>query len=62
MQPYGLLAQGRQILDELFPGFTEALVARGGLSGDIETEVAVDVVSGQARHNVDGYGFARINP
>lgn len=42
VHPHGLLARGRQILDELFPGFTEALVAQGGLSGDIGTEVAVD--------------------
>jgi 2-polyprenyl-6-methoxyphenol hydroxylase-like FAD-dependent oxidoreductase len=42
VHPHGLLARGRQILDELFPGFTEALVAQGGLNGDIGTEVAVD--------------------
>ena len=42
VHPHGLLARGRQILDELFPGFTQALVAQGGLSGDIGTEVAVD--------------------
>jgi 2-polyprenyl-6-methoxyphenol hydroxylase-like FAD-dependent oxidoreductase len=40
--PHGLLARGRQILDQLFPGFTEAMVAQGGLAGDIGTEVAVD--------------------
>src|SRR6187402_2668015 len=42
MHPHGLLARGSQILDELFPGFTKALVAQGGLSGDIGTEVGVD--------------------
>src|SRR5687768_16079458 len=42
VHPHGLLARGSQILDELFPGFTETLVAQGGLSGDIGTEVAVD--------------------
>ncbi len=42
LQPHGLLARGRQILDELFPGFSHALVAQGGLAGDIGTEVAVD--------------------
>ncbi len=42
VHPHGLLARGRQILDELFPGFTAALVAQGGLSGDIGVEVAVD--------------------
>ncbi len=42
IHPHGLLARGRQVMDELFPGFTDALVAQGGLSGDIGTEVAVD--------------------
>jgi 2-polyprenyl-6-methoxyphenol hydroxylase-like FAD-dependent oxidoreductase len=42
LQPHGLLARGRQILDELFPGFTDELVVQGGLRGDIGTEVAVD--------------------
>jgi 2-polyprenyl-6-methoxyphenol hydroxylase-like FAD-dependent oxidoreductase len=42
VHPHGLLARGSQILDELFPGFTEALVAQGGLSGDIGAKVAVD--------------------
>jgi 2-polyprenyl-6-methoxyphenol hydroxylase-like FAD-dependent oxidoreductase len=42
VHPHGLLARGGQILDELFPGFTEALVAQGALSGDIGTHVAVD--------------------
>jgi 2-polyprenyl-6-methoxyphenol hydroxylase-like FAD-dependent oxidoreductase len=42
LHPHGLLARGCQILNELFPGFSEALVAQGGLSGDIGTEVGVD--------------------
>lgn len=42
VHPHGLLARGSQILDELFPGLTEALVAQGGLSGDVGTEVAMD--------------------
>ena len=37
VHPHGLLAQGRMILDELFPGFTDTLVVQGGLSGDIGT-------------------------
>jgi 2-polyprenyl-6-methoxyphenol hydroxylase-like FAD-dependent oxidoreductase len=40
--PHGLLARGRQVLDQLFPGFTQALVAQGGISGDIGTDTAVD--------------------
>ena len=42
IHPHGLLARGRQVLDELFPGFTDALVAQGALSGDVGSEVAVD--------------------
>jgi 2-polyprenyl-6-methoxyphenol hydroxylase-like FAD-dependent oxidoreductase len=32
---HGLLARGREALEELFPSFTEEMVARGALSGDI---------------------------
>jgi 2-polyprenyl-6-methoxyphenol hydroxylase-like FAD-dependent oxidoreductase len=41
-QPHGLLARGRQVLDGLFPGFSEALVAQGALYGDAGGDVAVD--------------------
>jgi 2-polyprenyl-6-methoxyphenol hydroxylase-like FAD-dependent oxidoreductase len=59
VQPHGLLARGRQILDELFPGFTDALVAQGGLSGDIGTAVAVDANSQRfARSPAGIYGLA----
>ncbi|MBX3634280.1 MAG: monooxygenase [Rubrivivax sp.] len=43
VQPHGLLARGRQVLDELFPGFSEALVAQGALFGDAGGEVGIDV-------------------
>lgn len=33
---HGLLARGREILEELLPGFTDALAARGGLVGDMQ--------------------------
>lgn len=33
---HGLLARGREILEELFPGFTAAMLARGGLVGDLQ--------------------------
>ena len=39
LQPHGLLARGRLVLEELFPGFTAALVARGGLLGDMLADV-----------------------
>jgi 2-polyprenyl-6-methoxyphenol hydroxylase-like FAD-dependent oxidoreductase len=32
---HGLLASGRRILDELFPGITETLIAAGALEGDV---------------------------
>lgn len=35
---HGLLAAGRVALEELFPGLTDELVARGALSGDLQTE------------------------
>lgn len=35
VQPHGLLARGREVIESLFPGFTDALVAQGALSGDI---------------------------
>jgi 2-polyprenyl-6-methoxyphenol hydroxylase-like FAD-dependent oxidoreductase len=40
--PHGLLARGLQVIEDLFPGFTNALVARGALSGDIGIDVALD--------------------
>ena len=41
--PHGLLARGREVLDQLFPGFTQALVERGGLLGDLHQEIGFDV-------------------
>ena len=32
---HGLLARGREVLEELFPGLTDELVGRGALAGDI---------------------------
>jgi 2-polyprenyl-6-methoxyphenol hydroxylase-like FAD-dependent oxidoreductase len=32
---HGLLARGREILEQLFPGFTEEMVARGAETGDL---------------------------
>ncbi len=42
VHPHGLLARGRQVLDDLFPGFSDALVAQGALAGDAGSEVALD--------------------
>lgn len=40
--PHGLLARGREVLEELFPGFTQALVDQGGLLGDLQADVAFE--------------------
>lgn len=42
VHPHGLLARGRVVLEQLFPGFTEAMVARGGLLGDLQRDAAFD--------------------
>ena len=42
VQPHGLLAKGCEVLESLFPGFTQALVAQGALVGDIGRDVVVD--------------------
>ncbi|WP_063794009.1 FAD-dependent oxidoreductase [Streptomyces graminilatus] len=36
--PHGLLARGRQVLEELFPGFTADLTARGGTPVDLQRD------------------------
>jgi 2-polyprenyl-6-methoxyphenol hydroxylase-like FAD-dependent oxidoreductase len=35
---HGLLARGREVLEELFPGLTDELVTRGALYGDIQLQ------------------------
>ncbi|KWT69923.1 MULTISPECIES: FAD-dependent monooxygenase [unclassified Variovorax] len=63
LQPHGLLARGRQVLEELFPGFTDALQAQGGLRGDIGSEVAVDAGGRRfalAPLGVDGIAISRL--
>jgi len=47
VHPHGLLARGREALEELFPGFTDALEAKGALLGDIGTDIAVDANRGR---------------
>ena len=42
VHPHGLLAKGREMLEELFPGFTGAMVARGGLLGDLQRDLAFE--------------------
>ncbi|MFT3821419.1 MAG: monooxygenase [Rubrivivax sp.] len=42
VHPHGLLARGREVIEQLFPGFTQALLAHGALAGDMQREVAFD--------------------
>ena len=42
VHPHGLLARGCQILEALFPGFSDALIAQGAMAGDVALDVAVD--------------------
>jgi flavin-dependent dehydrogenase len=42
VHPHGLLARGREILERLFPGFSDALIEQGALAGDVAADVAVD--------------------
>jgi 2-polyprenyl-6-methoxyphenol hydroxylase-like FAD-dependent oxidoreductase len=37
--PHGLLARGREVLEELFPGLTEAMITQGAIYGDAVAEV-----------------------
>ncbi|WP_029583924.1 NAD(P)/FAD-dependent oxidoreductase [Bradyrhizobium sp. URHD0069] len=36
---HGLLARGRDVLEQLFPGFTEEMVAQGAATGDVVDQV-----------------------
>ena len=36
---HGLLARGREVLEQLFPGFTAEMVAEGAVSGDVADAV-----------------------
>ncbi|HEU0087832.1 MAG TPA: FAD-binding monooxygenase [Pseudonocardiaceae bacterium] len=36
---HGLLARGREILEELFPGLSADLIAQGAVSGDLQTDI-----------------------
>lgn len=39
IHPHGLLARGREVLEDHFPGFTAALQAQGALVGDLQASV-----------------------
>jgi 2-polyprenyl-6-methoxyphenol hydroxylase-like FAD-dependent oxidoreductase len=42
VHPHGLLARGREVMEQLFPGFTAALLAQGAVSGDLQRDMAFD--------------------
>ena len=42
VHPHGLLARGREVIEQLFPGFSQALIDQGALSGDLQRDVAFD--------------------
>ena len=42
VHPHGLLARGLMVLGALFPGFQDALVARGGVVGDLQRDLAFE--------------------
>ena len=42
VHPHGLLARGREILERLFPGFSDALIEQGAIAGDVATDAAID--------------------
>ncbi len=43
LHAHGLLARGREVIEQLLPGFTEALQAQGAVVGDIAHDVAFGV-------------------
>jgi 2-polyprenyl-6-methoxyphenol hydroxylase-like FAD-dependent oxidoreductase len=47
---HGLLARGRDILDELFPGFSGELLAHGAISADLQEDI---------RWTIDGHPLRR---
>jgi 2-polyprenyl-6-methoxyphenol hydroxylase-like FAD-dependent oxidoreductase len=50
LQPHGLLARGREVMEDLFPGLTATLLAQGAEGGDLAEQVGFIA---------DGQPFAR---
>ena len=54
VHPHGLLARGLEVLESLFPGFTQALVARGAVPGDLQGAVAFHVSAQRLADGIAG--------
>ena len=55
VHPHGLLARGREVPEQLFPGFTDAMVARGGLLGDLQRDAAFEAGRQRFASGVAGF-------
>ncbi|UYM04830.1 FAD-dependent oxidoreductase [Solicola gregarius] len=51
---HGLLARGREVLDELFPGLVEDLVSAGALAGDLQADVRWNIGGGDLKRGTSG--------
>ncbi|MGH3799268.1 MAG: FAD-dependent oxidoreductase [Pseudonocardiaceae bacterium] len=59
---HGLLARGREILEELFPGLSADLIAQGAVTGDVQADVRWYNDGRrlrQARSGLNGLGMSR---
>lgn len=54
--PHGLLARGREVLEALFPGFTQALLDQGAVGGDMQRDVAFVAGRHRLAAGVCGHG------
>lgn len=53
---HGLLARGRLAIEDLFPGFTQALVDRGALGGDLHRDLGLEANGARFAAGVAGVG------
>ncbi len=63
VHPHGLLARGREVIESLFPGFTQALLDRGAVSGDLGLNIdfmADGRVFAKQRAGHQGVGASRL--
>ena len=63
VHPHGLLARGREVIEALLPGFTQALVDQGATIGDLGESVdfqADGAIFAKARAGHQGIGSSRL--